>query len=812
MIELFEIIGLLIILWVVLYFRLKPILWIPLFALAILDCYFNYTSWYLLLPVTVLFIFTAAFTAIYPLRRRLLTEKAFTLLAKILPPISRTEQEALDAGDVWWEADLFQGRPHWRKLLSMPKPALSLEEQAFLDNQVEHLCSLLNDWQILHKDIDLPEQAWDYLKKERFFGLCIDKKFNGLGFSALAHSTIVTKIATRCSSAAVNAMVPNSLGPGELINYYGTEAQKNYYLPRLAQGIEIPCFALTSPTAGSDAGAMSDYGIVCKGKYQDKEIIGISLTWNKRYITLAPIATVMGLAFKLYDPDRLIGKVKDIGITLCLLPASHEGVKIGRRHLPLNLAFMNGPTSGENVFIPLDWVIGGANMVGHGWRMLMECLSIGRSISLPALACATGKMAYRVTGAYSRIRDQFNMPIGQFEGVEEALAKIAGYAYMMEAARLMTVSAIDQHVKPSVASAIAKYHMTEMARKVVNNAMDIYGGKAIQLGPKNYLAIAYQAAPISITVEGANILTRNLIIFGQGAMRCHPYVREEIAAIAEKNHTIAVKKLDKLLMLHVGYALSNLARSFFYGLTGGRFIYVRCVKPTRKYFQQLTRMSNALALLADFSMLFLGGELKRKERLSARLGDVLSQLYLGSAVLHYYYNNGKQLEDLDSVHWSLKTCLNNIQIALDEFFVNFPNPWIGSILKRIIFPYGRAYPFLPDDKLEHRLARQMQEPSTFRDRLTKHTYLSKDATDSVRVLETALERVIAAEDAYKKLRKALKKGIIASYTTFDSQLERAVSSNILSEYEKQLIIAAEKFVQEAIAVDDFDNDELTRQR
>ncbi|HEX7403247.1 MAG TPA: acyl-CoA dehydrogenase, partial [Usitatibacter sp.] len=488
-----------------------------------------------------------------PLRRAIVTGPIFGIYKKILPQISQTEQEALDAGSIWWDADLFTGKPDWGKLLAYPEARLSADERAFIEGPVEDLCGMLDEWDITHQRMDLPPEVWKFIREKGFLGIIIPKSFGGLGFSAFAHSEIVTKISTRSGTAAVTVMVPNSLGPAELLIHYGTDEQKNHYLPRLAKGLEIPCFALTNPEAGSDAGAIPDFGIVCKGMHEGREVVGVRLTWDKRYITLGPVATILGLAFKLFDPEKLIGDKEDLGITLALIPTAHKGVNIGRRHIPLSGAFMNGPNSGTDVFIPMSWIIGGEKQVGNGWRMLVECLAAGRSISLPSMSMAAGKLCTRTTGAYARIRSQFKTPIGKFEGVEEPLARIGGNTYMMDATRRLTMTALDMGEKPSVISAICKYHMTERMRSILNDAMDIHGGKGIMMGPNNYLGRAYETIPIAITVEGANILTRSLIIFGQGAIRCHPFVLKEIAAAGANDLTA----FDRALWGHMAFTISN---------------------------------------------------------------------------------------------------------------------------------------------------------------------------------------------------------------------------------------------------------------
>ena len=795
------------------YFRTKPIIWTATFAaiLLLVSWISHFHSpqlmwllnvlWLIFIPVAVVFNFPLV-------RQRLLAKPLMQFVRKSLPPMSSTEREALDAGDTWWEGDLFKGQPDWQKLYNYPKPQLTAEEQAFLDNQVETLCSMLDDWQIVQHDKDLPPEVWDYIKKERFFGLVAKKEYGGLGFSALAHSTIILKIASRSISAGVTVMVPNSLGPAELLYHYGTKEQKDYYLPRLARAEEVPCFALTGPEAGSDAAAMTDTGVVCMGEYQGKQVLGIRLSWSKHYITLAPIATVLGLAFKLYDPEHLLGQQTNVGITVCLIPTSHPGVEIGRRHLPLNFAFMNGPTTGKDVFIPIDWIVGGPQMAGQGWRMLMECLSIGRGVSLPATAAANAKLSYRMTGAYARLRKQFKTSIGTFEGVEEALARIGGYAYLLESTRLLTLTGLDLGVKPSVVSAIAKYHMTELSRHIMNDAMDIHAGKGIQMGPRNYLAHGYIGIPISITVEGANILTRNLIIFGQGAIRCHPYVRKEMEAVADANQIRSLQTFDKLITSHIGYMLSNTVRSFVMGLTAGRWLKVPADAGELAYYhRQIIRMSTALAFVADIAMSLLGGNLKRKECLSARLGDVLSYLYMATAVLKYYADNGRQQEDLTHAHWALQFCLYNCQEAFYGFFANFPVRFLAKSLSYLIFPWGRSYQ-LPNDKLSHQIATQMLNPSSLRDRLTQSCYLPQDSNTAVGRMEMAFAALMAAQPADEKLRKAIRNGLIPRQLKLNEQLQRAKLAGVLTEQEIQNLQDFEAIRQEIIQVDAFTNQEI----
>lgn len=729
-----------------------------------------------------------------PLRQFFLVKPFLAYLSSILPPISETEKIVLEAGDMWWEKDLFRGRPNWKALHNISLSNLTREEEIFINDQVETLCSMLNDFNILTVEHDLPISVWDFLKKHKFFGMVIPKKYEGLGFSALAHSSIVLKIATRSVSAAVNALVPNSLGPAELLLHYGTEEQKDYYLPRLARGEEIPCFALTSVDAGSDAAALKDNGIVCKGTYQDKEILGIRLNFNKRYITLAPIATVIGVAFKLSDPDQLLGGKKEIGITVALVPSSIAGVEIGKRHSPMGLAFMNGPITGKNVFIPISFVIGGEKMLGQGWRMLMECLSIGRGISLPAVSAAQAQLAYRMTGAYSVLRQQFHLSIAHFEGVAAALARIAGLTYLIEATRRFTVTAVDASLKPALASAIAKYHMTEFARTIVNDAMDIHGGRGIQMGPRNYLAQGYIAIPISITVEGANILTRNLILFGQGAVRCHPYLRDEMQAVETKD----ISGLDKLLMQHFSYTIKNLFKTFLLAFGLGHFFVKTPIKRFSYYYRQISRLSAALALVTDFTLIILGGNLKRKERLSARLGDVLSYLYIASSVIRYVQEYPLSKEDDAYARWGLNYCLYHIQYSFEKFFNNFPKPLVAKLLKFIIFPLGRSYQ-LPTDKQDMQLVAVMAKIGKFRDRITQDCYLGKKPEDPTGRMEIAFNEFIKAQP----IREKLKKQGLNRDLDIEQQLESALTKKILTHAEVEQFLKAQKFQQDAMQVDAF---------
>src|SRR5690606_19893581 len=656
----------------------------------------------------------------------------------MLPSMSRTEQEALEAGNVWWEGELFSGAPTWSKLRSLPPPRLTDEEQAFLDGPTETLCRMLDDWQITHELADMPRAVWDYLLEERFFAMIIPKRYGGLGFSPLAVAMVLQKVSSRNATAASTIGVPNSLGPAELLLHYGTEEQKDYWLPRLAEGKEIPCFALTSPRVGSDATAIVDTGVVCRGTFEGKEVVGIRLNWDKRYITLAPVATVIGLAFKLYDPERLLGDQDEYGITAALIPANLPGVEIGRRHFPINIPFQNGPTRGKDVFVPVDYIIGGPKNAGLGWRMLVQQLAAGRGIVLPSNALGGAMTSVYASGAYARIRRQFNLPIGKFEGVGEVLARMAGSTYIMKAASRVTCAALNAGEKPAVASAILKYHNTELGRQVANDAMDVQGGKAIMLGPKNYLARNYESVPISITVEGANILTRNLIIFGQGAIRCHPFVRAEMDAARDEDRERGLREFDRLLFAHIGYALSNAARSFVMGLTLARFADAPETGPTRRYYQHIARYSASFALAADAAMLTLGGELKRKETLSARLGDMLSYLYLGSMVLRHYEDQGQPAEDLPLVEWACRTLLYRTQEQLHGLLRNFPNRFVAALLRVAVFPRGRTYS-APSDELCQRIAELMINPTEARRRLADVAYVTPEPSNPIGLLQQALE-------------------------------------------------------------------------
>ncbi len=741
-------------------------------------------------------------------RREKLTKPLLAIYRKMLPSMSDTEREALEAGNVGWDGELFSGMPEWDRLMSYPAPRLSEEEQAFFDGPCEKLCEMLDDWEICHELADLPKEVWDYIIENRFFAMIIPKQYGGLEFSAYANACVIAKLASRSPTASSTVGVPNSLGPAELLLHYGTEEQKNHYLPGLAAGTEIPCFALTSPQAGSDAAALIDNGIICKGKWNGKTITGIRLNWDKRYITLAPVATVLGLAFKLYDPDHLIGDKDEYGITAALIPTKTPGVEVGRRHYPLTIAFQNGPTSGKDVFVPLDTIIGGPKMAGKGWKMLVELLSVGRAITLPSTAAGGGQAASYATGAYATIRKQFNTPIAKFEGVGEALTRIAGHTYIMNAAVAVTAGAIDQGEKPAVPSAILKYHCTEMGRKVANDAMDVHGGKGVMMGPSNYLGRAYMATPIAITVEGANILTRSLIIYGQGAIRCHPFVLRELNAAGDEDFDRGLIEFDDALFGHIGYAISNMARSFFLALTHAKFSRVPLNTPTRRYYQNINRYSAAFALASDFAMLTLGGELKKRELLSARLGDILSSMYLASTVLKHFENQGRRATDLPLVEWSVRTLMYQAQEALHSFLRNFPNRWVAGLLRVFIFPRGRTYS-APSDEISRKVVELITTPGEARERLSALAYTTLEPGNPIGLLQEALELAIAHEPIERRLRRARKEELLSSDYLGD-QIDEAEKAQVISKAEARNMRSYHEKVLALLAVDDFAPDELAR--
>ncbi len=744
---------------------------------------------------------------IRPLRLPLVTRPFLKSYRRLLPSMSSTEREALDAGTVWWDGELFTGGPDWTKLMSAKAPALNEAEQAFIDGPCEDLCSMLDDWDITHTRADLPPEVWSFIKSKGFFAMIIPRRYGGLEFSAYAHSCVLIKIASRSGTASSTIAVPNSLGPAELLLHYGTEAQKNHYLPRLARGEEVPCFALTGPRAGSDAASIPDTGVICRGRWQGSEVVGIKLNFSKRYITLAPVATVVGLAFRLFDPDRIMGDRTDLGITCALIPRDTPGVTIGRRHFPLNVPFQNGPIQGADVFVPVDAIIGGFEMAGQGWRMLVEQLSVGRCISLPSSATGGAQAAVYASAAYARIRRQFNMPIGRFEGVQQVLARMAARTYIMDAARSVTAGAIDGGEKPSVPSAMLKYHATELGRMIANDAMDVHGGKGICLGPKNYLGRGYQIVPVAITVEGANILTRSLIIFGQGAVRCHPFVLREMNAARNADHEAGVAEFDRALMGHIGFAISNAARSLILGLTLARFTKVPRVGPTARYFQHVNRYSASFALATDIAMLALGGYLKKKENLSARLGDVLSTMYLASMVLKHHENQGRENADLPLVEWACRSLLYQAQEQLHLFLRNFPNRPLAAVMRLLIFPRGLTY-FPPSDRLGRDIAELIMNPTAARERLSRHIYKTPSCNNPVGLLQEALLLSTMAESLEKRIRvDGVKAGRVTALD-LPGQIEQSLHAGILSEAEAAVLRDYDAKVSDLIGVDDFAPAEL----
>ena len=743
-----------------------------------------------------------------PLRIRFISRPFLRTYRRMLPSMSQTEKDALEAGTVWWDGELFTGGPNWEKLMSATVPKLSAEEQAFIDGPCEDLCRQIDDWDITHRRADLPPHVWDFIKSRGFFAMIIPKKYGGLEFSAYAHSSVLVKLSSKSGVVASTVAVPNSLGPAELLLHYGTEEQKAHYLPRLARGEEVPCFALTGPRAGSDAGSIPDTGVVCKGMYEGREIVGVKLNFSKRYITLAPVATVIGLAFKLFDPDRLLGNERtEYGITCALIPRTTPGVTIGRRHFPLNNPFQNGPIQGKDVFVPLDVLIGGVKMAGQGWRMLVEQLSVGRCISLPSSATGAAKAAVFATGAYARIRRQFNTSVGNFEGVAEVLARMTGHTYIMDAARSVTAGAIDGGEKPSVPAAMLKYHLTEMARTVADDAMDIHGGKGICLGPKNYLGRGYQMVPVAITVEGVNLLTRSLIIFGQGAIRCHPFVLKEMEAARDKDKRRGVKAFDAALFGHMGFAISNSVRSLVMALTLARFSRVPESGSTQRYFQHINRFSASFAFATDVAMLSLGGYLKKKESLSARLGDVLSSMYLASMVLKHYDNQGQPEEDLPLVEWACRNLLYKAQEQLHSFLRNFPNRFLAAFMRFFIFPRGRTYS-APSDPLGQRIVDTILHTSVTRDRVTNGVYRTVEPNNPLGLLHEALVLADSAEPLEKRVRvDGVKTGKVTALD-LPGQIQQSLAAGILSETEAAVLRDYDRRVMDLINVDDFAPEDL----
>ncbi|UGQ27355.1 acyl-CoA dehydrogenase [Acinetobacter calcoaceticus] len=788
--------------WAIFFFNLNKVLGSGVAIIIAILSAFLLTPWSLLLGIPIIAL--SIIILVEPLRFNLITKPAYKTLANSMPSISTTEQEALEAGTSWWEKELFMGAPDWSQFEKYPYPTLSEEEQSFIDNEVELLCSMLNEWEIHHHLKDLPPEVWQFIKDKGFLGLIIPKSFGGKEFSSFAQSRIMSKIASRSLTTAVSCMVPNSLGPGELLMHYGTDAQKQQYLPGLAKGEEIPCFGLTSPEAGSDAGAIPDSGVVCYGEYEGAQVLGLRMNFSKRWITLAPIATVVGLAFKLYDPEGLLGDKNktEYGITCALIPASHAGIKIGARHFP-GSPFMNGTVEGEDVFIPIDWIIGGQENAGKGWRMLMECLGVGRGISLPALATAAGEMSYLTVGAFAKIRQQFNISVGKFEGVQEATSEIASDAYMLEAFRYLVTCGLNQGGTPAVMTAMAKYYATETMRKVVNHGMDIAGGRAIQLGPRNFLALTYQAIPIAITVEGANILTRSLMIFGQGSMRCHPYLFEELQLLQSEDKSTSVKKFDDLLFKHLAYTFNRGAKSFAYGWTGGSNDAPQSVDQfTASYYKTINRFSANFALVADMALGLLAGDLKRKEMLSGRLADIHAHLFISTAILKFYEAGQKTEAEQLHAKLALQKAFLNIQEAFWGLFENFPAKLPAAFVKWICFPFGRVIS-KPDDELKQQVAELMMQEHPFREQLKHHVFYSTKADDVTGRLEHTFQILRTLEPLWDKFKKAESKGKFKGLT-FEENIEHATKEGFISESEAQQLLQYNAIRFDSMLTDIFD--------
>jgi acyl-CoA dehydrogenase len=726
------------------------------------------------------------------LRRDYFTKPIFKWAAGAMPPISETERDAIDAGTVWWDGELFTGNPDWSKLLAMPPARLREDEQAFMEGPVRDLCAMVDDWKIAWHDRDLPKEVWDFMREKKFFGMIIPKKYGGLGFSNTMHSEVVRTVSSTSVVAGVTVMVPNSLGPGELLLHFGTEKQRGHWLPRLADGREIPCFGLTSEDAGSDAAAMMDSGVVEYGEHEGERVLGIRLNFHKRYITLGPVATVMGLAFKLYDPENLLGGGKERGITLALLPTSTPGVTHGERHIPQFTHFQNGPLYGKDVFIPLDWVLGGREQVGEGWKMLMTALAAGRGISLPSQSAGSAAMCARATGAYARVRRQFNVPIGMFEGIREHLADLAANAYLIDAARRLTVAALDEGHRPSVISAIIKFHATDRMRRSVEKAMDIHGGKTIIDGPRNYMGGQYRSVPIGITVEGANILTRNLMIFGQGSIRSHPYMLKELLALSDEDKTKGLDEFDRYFWKHAGHALKSAARSFVRGWSGGTISPAPRDAAMPHHWQHLSHYASAFALLSDISLLTLGGALKRREMLSARLGDILSELYLLGAVLKRYEDEGRHKEDKPIIDYIMIQGIERICSAFDGVLHNLPARWATWLVRFIAFPFGIAHR-QPSDRLTNEVAETLMKQSAQRDRLTPGLYFGEGHREhALKDLEEAFRLVLEAEPIEKKMRDAEVQ-----------DPEKALRRGVIGNAERDQLARVEAAVQRVVAVDAF---------
>ena len=728
--------------------------------------------------------------------RYFLSDFIYKRIKDTLPSISKTEEAALNTGDTWFEESIFRGEPDFKGMQDVV-PKLTSTEQSFLDNEVEKLCSMLDEWSIAQEQ-DLPKAAWDFIKQKGFLGMVIPEEYGGKGFSALAHSEVVMKLASRSCVTAVSVMVPNSLGPAELLLHYGTAQQKKEYLPKLASGEEIPCFALTEPEAGSDATSVGSNALVVQKKIAGKQVLGLSISLEKRWITLAPIATLLGVAVDLRDPDGLLAGTGHEGITCVLIPRDTENLQIGNRHLPAHLALMNGTIRGDDIFVPITNIIGGQKSAGLGWEMLVECLSIGRSISLPALSASSSGVAYLTSGAFAGTRHQFNTAIGKFEGIQEKLAEVAGLNYLINATRLLTLAAVDAGKKPSVASAITKYFNTELARETINNAMDIHGGRAVVLGPRNYLANNYSSLPIIITVEGANIMTRNLLIFGQGAIAAHPYLRAEMSAIAEEDK----QEFHDLIWQHIGYFAKNFAKSICSSWTGGWFINSPKGSLQNEY-RKLTRLSHNYAWLADLSLIYLGGSLKRKERISARLADGMAYLYMASAALHFAKDIEKNDDSCIHAQWSANYCFAKAQQAMLDLCANYPSKIFGKVVSFLVSPFGKTMRFA-DDKLDNRLAIMMMENNEYRNSLKQSLYMPDDPTDAQGRVEYAHQQIQKHQELYKKVGKFKRYKL----EDIETLLKSYVKDGKLSADELKTIMEVERARREAILVDEFTPSEV----
>lgn len=776
-------------------------------AAAAASFYVEFSTWFVGLLAGIAGI--SALLSIKPLRRSLITSNIHKVFKDMLPPLSQTEQEAIDAGTVWWDGELFSGKPDWKSLIDIEKPKLSNREKAFLDGPATELCKMTDAWEINHEIGTIPDNIVNYVKKQGFLGMIIPKKYGGLEFSAVAQSEVIAKISNTGAAVTYLVAVPNSLGPGELLLKYGTKEQKDYYLPRLASGKDIPCFALTGPLAGSDATSIPDTGVVCKGMWKGKEVVGIKLNFSKRYITLAPIATLVGLAFKLSDPDHLIGDVDDYGITCALIPRDTDGVTIGRRHLPVGDTFLNGPIKGKDVFVPIDSIIGGAKMAGKGWRMLVNCLSVGRCITLPTGGAAFAKRSLIGTSAYATLRKQFGVEIKQFEGIQKPLARMTGLTYIVNAARLHTIQSVDNGEKPSVPSAILKYHCTEMARQCVIDAMDIHGGKAVMKGPKNYITSGYESIPVAITVEGANILTRNLMIFGQGAIRSHPYILKEMELGVQDGTPEVIKEFDDALFSHIGFSINNAVRGFVSALTGAVFEKAPGNKKLAPYYKQLGRLSVAFTFVADISMLTLQSRLKFMEMLSARLGDLLSSLYLSSMVIKHYENEGCPEEDWPIVEWSLKYLMHTYQIAMQEILQNYPSRVVAGFLKGVLFPFGMNYP-MPADRLEKRMVSLVTANTETRNNLIDGMYMDDVENNPLGHVNKVFLESLDLQPINQKIRAAIKQGTLSKMPPLE-MAKAAQKAGVITAAEAKKLTYFHDRMMSVIHVDDFDNSEIVKQ-